>query len=306
MGRRAVTITAVSMLTAACAAVAEPPGRGSAASSSVQNSTISNKQGNATVTDKDNSTVNTGVAVRGSSVKDSSVSSNFSGKVAASNDSSVTTGISIGGEVSDSNLSSNVSADVTAKSGAKVGVGSIDVKNSRSVQVSTQVQGKIDATAANVKVGAVEAGSQRTDILVNTQVGQVNAQGGTMSIGTVTVNSALAGGNSSNSTSLMPEGKLSGQVPGDAEKKVATVEINSPTVREVEVIMGEADEKIGKAVGDRHNASLYKSGEVAPDGTLYMYVSKDEYEKAIRDGKSFGNVKADDTSIKRVKVFVDK
>lgn len=282
-------------------AMAEPPGRGPGTSSSVVNSSVTNIQTNVSAAAKDNSAVNTGVAVQGATVRNSTIDNKVTGDFKATGNSDVSVGVNVGGNVANSTLKSETKANVDASGNSKF-TGGQDIDGARNANIKTQLDArKVELNNATLNAGTVSGSVDRKDISTNVTLDPINSRGGTTNIGTVKVNDGSASGGATRQKST---GSLSGVAPGSGATNIGTVEVGSPTVREVEVTVGEGNGKFGKSVKDRHIGSMY-DGKVAPDGTLIEYVSKEEKEKALSDGKSVGNVKADGTNARKVKVIVE-
>lgn len=288
-------------------AISAPPGGGAAnpPQSKVENSSISNEQRGGTARANENSAANTGVAARSSTIIDSNIRSSSSGSVSAGNNSNANSGVSIGdggGHDTREDSSSQSTAVVRAS------VRSAAVKSESSlpgggVPLQPQaVQIDVKSGTSTTIVDPLQPGGPRKDILVNSMALQGGQQGGIA----VKNNNDLTGGAGGNyNPGLMPDDRsLAGKAPGDAPQNTATLNVDTNTVQDVEVIIADGGGKIGQSIKNSHMGALYKN-KLAHDGTYYWYISKVDYEKALFDGKSFGTVTVNDPRVKKIKIIVE-
>ncbi|MFA7230988.1 MAG: hypothetical protein WC071_06930 [Victivallaceae bacterium] len=262
--------------------------------SSVTNSEITNTNEKVTVNASNNSDVNTGVQIRGSSVNNSQIDNRFSGTVQARN-SNVNTGIKADDAyINNSSIKTDTRANIYARN-ATVNTG-VNVSGANNANISTRVRaGSINASNSVVKVGAVEGGVDNKKISTDVNVGNVDAEGRNYSLGSVKVNDFPGG---------VPTVKSAGQSRAGAS--IGNVTVNSALVREVKTSV-QSDDFI-EALKVKHKAKVYKDkGGVDPTGTKNVFVEAKQREKVEAKGGSVGDstINSSDYKVRKVKTFVE-
>jgi hypothetical protein len=261
--------------------------------SEVKQSTIINSNENVTTKASNGSNVNTGIQVKGSAIRNSTIENKFSGNVRADN-STVNTGIKADGAVIDkAKIKVDTKANINADN-ADVNTG-VNLTGARNAEVTTKVRaGEIDASNSTVKVGSVEGDVSNKKIGTDVTVGNVDAMERNYSIGSVKSDDYGGIGNSS---------KGGG---GRAGVSIGNVNVEAPQVREVKTSVGSDDFIEGIKI--QHKAKVYKDqGGVDPTGTKNVFVSAKERAKVEERGGSAGDTTVDsgDYKVKKVKTFVE-
>ncbi len=273
-------------------AVALPPSSGVGAT--VNNSIISNSvSGDFTATD--NSTVNTGINIPTSNINNSIITNQTDGNVTARNRSKVNTGLDAEyADIRNSSVSTSSNVNIDASSShITTGVSATSISNS---EISTNVNATINAQNSSVDVGAVKGNIQNKKITTNVNTA-VSAKNESKSIGSVYV----YGGQHI----ITSGGKAKiGQSGG-----IGNVVIESDKVREVNTTIGKGG-KIGQNTKTKHMAKYFddESG-VAPDGTKYNYISRQEKRAAERSRgtENVGNTLIDRKSdVKKVNTYIEE
>ncbi|MEI6054579.1 MAG: hypothetical protein WCR55_00855 [Lentisphaerota bacterium] len=270
--------------------LALPPSSGAGAT--VQNAIITNTvSGDFTATD--NSKINTGINIPTANINNAIITNDTSGSVTARNGSRVNTGLNAGGATirnSSVSTSSNVNIDASSSS-VTTGVSASSIKNS---EISTNVNATINAQNSTVDVGAVKGDIENKKITTNVSTA-VNAKNKAVSIGSVYVSGGKA--------TVTPGGATVGESGG-----IGNVVINSDNVREVNTTIGKGG-KVGQTAKTKHMAKYYDDeGGVAPDGTKYNYVNKNERKAAEkgRGNSDVGNTVIDKNSkVKKVNTYIE-
>ena len=263
-------------------------------SSEVKQSKITNTNENVTTEARNGSNVNTGIQIKGSTVKNSTIENKFSGNVRADN-STVNTGIEADGAVIEK---AKISVDSKAKinaDNANVNTG-VNLTGADNAEVTTKVRaGEINASNSTVKVGAVEGDVSNKKIGTDVTVGNVDAEGRNYSIGSVKSDDYGGAGSSSRGTG------------GDRSAvSIGNVNVESPQVREVKTSVG--SDNFIEGIKIEHKAKVYKDqGGVDPTGTKNVFVSAKDRAKVEENGGSVGDTTVDgsDYKVKKVKTFVE-
>lgn len=261
-------------------------------SSEVKQSKITNTNENVTTEARNGSNVNTGIQIKGSTVRNSTIENKFSGNIRADN-STVNTGVKVSGAVIEkANIKVDTKANINADN-SDVNTG-VNLTGARNAEVTTKVRaGEINASNSTVKVGAVEGDVSNKKVGTDVTVGNVDAMGRNYSIGSVKSDDYGGIGNSSRGTG--------GERPGVS---IGNVNVEAPQVREVKTSVGSDDFIEGIKI--KHKAKVYKDG-IDNTGTKNVYVSGKERAKVEEKGGSAGDttVTGSDYKIKKVKTFVE-
>ncbi|MFA6101937.1 MAG: hypothetical protein WCV67_02095 [Victivallaceae bacterium] len=263
-------------------------------SSDVKQSKITSTNENVTTEARNGSNVNTGIQIKGSTIRNATIDNKFSGNIRADN-STVNTGIKADGAVIDkAKINVDTRANINADN-ADVNTG-VNLSGARNAEVTTKVRaGEINASNSTVKVGAVEGDVSNKKIGTDVTVGNVDAMGRNYSIGSVKSDDYGGIGNSSRGTG--------GERPGVS---IGNVNVEAPQVREVKTSVGSDDFIEGIKI--QHKAKVYKDqGGVDPAGTKNVFVSAKERAKVEEKGGSAGDttVSGGDYKVKKVKTFVE-
>ncbi len=263
-------------------------------SSEVKQSRITNTNENVATEARNGSNVNTGIQIKGSSVKNSTIENKFSGNVRADN-STVNTGIKADGAVIEkARIKVDSKANINADN-ANVNTG-VNLTGADNAEVTTKVRaGEINASNSTVKVGAVEGDVSNKKIGTDVTVGNVDAEGRNYSIGSVKSDDYGGAGGSSRGTG------------GDRSAvSIGNVNVEAPQVREVKTSVG--SDNFIEGIKIQHKAKVYKDqGGVDPTGTKNVFVSAKERAKVEENGGSAGDTTVDgsDYKVKKVKTFVE-
>lgn len=271
--------------------LALPPSSGAGAT--VQNAIITNTvSGDFTATD--NSKINSGINIPTANINNAIITNDTSGSVTARNGSRVNTGLNAGGATirnSSVSTSSNVNIDASSSS-VTTGVSASSIKNS---EISTNVNATIKAQNSTVDVGAVKGDIENKKITTNVNTA-VSAKNRAVSIGSVYVSGDKVKGTGGGYTSVTESGGI------------GNVVINSDNVREVNTTIGKGG-KVGQTAKTKHMSKYYdEEGGVAPDGTKYNYVNKNERKAAEkgRGNSDVGNTVIDKNSkVKKVNTYIE-
>jgi len=263
-------------------------------SSDVKQSKITSTNENVTTEARNGSNVNTGIQIKGSTIRNATIDNKFSGNIRADN-STVNTGVKADGAVIDkAKINVDTKANINADN-ADVNTG-VNLSGARNAEVTTKVRaGEINASNSTVKVGAVEGDVSNKKIGTDVTVGNVDAMGRNYSIGSVKSDDYGGIGNSSRGTG--------GERPGVS---IGNVNVEAPQVREVKTSVGSDDFIEGIKI--QHKAKVYKDqGGVDPTGTKNVFVSAKERAKVEEKGGSAGDttVSGGDYKVKKVKTFVE-
>jgi hypothetical protein len=264
--------------------------------SDVKQSNISNVNENVTTVAHDGSNVNTGIQIKGSTVRNSTIDNKFSGNVRAS-DSTVNTGIkAAGAEINKAKIKTDTKANINAyHSDVNTGVNLTGADNA---EITTKVRaGEINASNSTVRVGSVEGNVSNKKIGTDVTVGNVDAEGRNFSIGSVKSDDYGGGG--------IPASQrgMGGQ---RASVSIGNVNVEAPQVREVKTSVGSDD--FIEGIKTKHKAQVYKEqGGVDPTGTKNVFVSAKDRAKVEKRGGSAGDTTVDggDYKVKKVKTFVE-
>ena len=264
--------------------------------SDVKKSNISNVNENATTVARDGSNVNTGIQIKGSTVRNSKIENKFSGNIQADN-STVNTGVKANGaEINKAKIKTDTRANINA-SNADVNTG-VNLTGADNAEITTKVRaGEINASNSTVRVGSVEGDVSNKKIGTDVTVGSIDAEGRNFSIGSVKSDDYGGGG--------IPASK--GGTGGQrGAVSIGNVTVEAPQVREVKTSVGSSD--FIEGIKTKHKAQVYKEqGGVDPTGTKNVFVSAKDRAKVEKRGGSTGDthVDAGDYKIKKVKTFVE-
>ena len=262
--------------------------------SDVKQSKITNTNENTTIEARNGSNVNTGIQIKGSTVRNSTIDNKFTGNIRADN-SNVNTGIKAdGATIEKSKITVDTKANINADN-ADVNTG-VNLTGASNAEVTTKVRaGEINASNSTVKVGSVEGDVSNKKIGTDVTVGNVDANGRNYSIGSVKSDDYGGVGSSSR-----------GGGADRASVSIGNVNVEAPQVREVKTSVGSDDFIEGIKI--QHKAKVYKDqGGVDPTGTKNVFVSAKERAKVEEKGGSAGDTTVDgsDYKVKKVKTFVE-
>lgn len=264
--------------------------------SDIKQSNISNVNENVTTVATDGSNVNTGIQIKGSTVRNSTIENKFSGNVRANN-STVNTGIKVAGaEINKAKIKTDTKANINA-SNADVSTG-VNLTGADNAEITTRVRaGEINASNSTVRVGSVEGDVSNKKIGTDVTVGNIDAEGRNFSIGSVKSDDYGGAGIPAS------RGGTGGQRAGVS---IGNVNVEAPQVREVKTSVGSDDFIEGIRI--KHKAQVYKEqGGVDPTGTKNVFVSAKDRAKVEKKGGSVGDTTVDgsDYKVKKVKTFVE-
>jgi hypothetical protein len=265
--------------------------------SDVKQSNISNVNENVTTVARDGSNVNTGVQIKGSTVRNSEIDNKFTGNIKASGGSTVNTGVKANGAViNKAEITTDTKANINAyRSDVNTGVNLTGVDNA---EISTKVRaGEINASNSSVRVGSVEGDVSNKKIGTSVSVGTIDAENRNFAIGSVKSDDYGGGG--------IPASK-GGSGGGRAAVSIGNVTVEAPQVREVKTTVGSGG--FIDNLKTQHKAKVYKEeGGVDPTGTKNVFVSAKERAKVEKYGGSVGDthVDASDYKVKKVKTVVE-
>ncbi len=242
-----------------------------------------------------NSKVNAGVSAKGAIINNSTINSNVTGNVNAFN-SNVNLGVKVDGAVIDnSNISSTTNVGAVNAINSNVNTGA-NLSGAQNANVSTNVSaGSINAVNSNVNVGGIRGNVSNVDVSTNVGVGSVNAVNQNVNIGTVKFGSGMGG-----------QSRVFNKDDGANAAGYGNVTVESSSVKEVNVTVGENSGSVAEKIKARHMARINAANDgVDQSGTKHVYVEDGKGKDGDKDSGNL-TIGRGDRKVRKVDMFVEE